>query len=202
MPVILDNTTDAVQTWLDPHRTEWNSELKSLLKPYQGELDCYAVSKDVGKVGNDSPTFIIPVASSENKNNIANFFTSAKKPKKEVDGTAAIKDEIIDDKSQPTNIESTETDERATVDQNRSEDNAPMPVPLDVVTGEKRKASDSLSSSPAKRPAKAADVSKRVPMDTPASRKLRSATTNNTTPSKSPRKANDGSQKITSFFAK
>ncbi len=34
----------------------------------------YPVSKDVGKVGNNSPSFIIPVGSKENKNNIANFF--------------------------------------------------------------------------------------------------------------------------------
>ena len=32
------------------------------------------MTKDVGKVGNNSPSFIIPVDSAENKNNIANFF--------------------------------------------------------------------------------------------------------------------------------
>ena len=61
-------------------------ELQSLLKPFDGELDVYPVSKEVGKVGNNSPSFIIPVDSKENKHNIANFFargttTSPKKAK-------------------------------------------------------------------------------------------------------------------------
>ena len=49
-------------------------ELQALLRPFDGELDVYPVTKDVGKVGNNSPSFIIPVDSAENKNNIANFF--------------------------------------------------------------------------------------------------------------------------------
>ncbi|KAH7026313.1 uncharacterized protein B0I36DRAFT_330366 [Microdochium trichocladiopsis] len=76
MPVILENGSDEVRTWLDPARHEWSAELQSLLRPWKGELEIYPVSKDVGKVGNNSPTFIIPIDSKENKNNIANFFTS------------------------------------------------------------------------------------------------------------------------------
>lgn len=79
MPVILENGSDEIRTWLDPGRSEWSKELQSLLKPYQGELECYPVRKEVGKVGNNSPSFIIPVASSENKHNIINFFKNAKK---------------------------------------------------------------------------------------------------------------------------
>lgn len=74
MPVILDNGSKDLETWLDPKRTTWSKELQSLLKPFDGELEVYPVSKEVGKVGNNSPNFIIPVASSENKSNIANFF--------------------------------------------------------------------------------------------------------------------------------
>ncbi|KAI1332563.1 hypothetical protein F5Y16DRAFT_355945 [Xylariaceae sp. FL0255] len=74
MPVILDNGSEKMRTWLDPGRFEWSDELQSLLKPYDGELEVYPVSKDVGKVGNNSPTFIIPIDSKENKSNIANFF--------------------------------------------------------------------------------------------------------------------------------
>lgn len=77
MPVILDMGSQEMATWLDPHRTTWSKELQSLLKPYEGELECYPVSKEVGKVGNNSPTFIVPVNSKENKNNIANFFSGA-----------------------------------------------------------------------------------------------------------------------------
>jgi hypothetical protein len=78
MPVILENGSEDIRTWLDPHRYTWNKELQSLLVPFQGELEVYPVSKDVGKVGNNSETFIIPVASSQNKNNIANFFAKGK----------------------------------------------------------------------------------------------------------------------------
>lgn len=54
MPVILNNGSDDMFTWLDSKRSEWSKELQSLLKPFEGELECYPVSKDVGKVGNDS----------------------------------------------------------------------------------------------------------------------------------------------------
>ncbi len=79
MPVILDPGSEQLHTWLDPGRYEWTSELQSLLKPYAGELEVYPVSKEVGKVGNNSPNFIIPVASKENKHNIANFFAKGTK---------------------------------------------------------------------------------------------------------------------------
>lgn len=63
-------------------------ELQSLLKPFEGELDVYPVSKDVGKVGNNSPSFIIPIDSKENKSNIANFFAKgASSVKKGQDST-------------------------------------------------------------------------------------------------------------------
>ncbi|KAG5298187.1 DUF159 domain-containing protein [Histoplasma ohiense] len=81
MPVILDPGSREMATWLDPHRITWSKELQSILKPYEGELECYPVSKEVGKVGNNSPEFIIPVNSKENKSNIANFFTSTAKGK-------------------------------------------------------------------------------------------------------------------------
>ncbi|KAK8048722.1 feruloyl esterase b precursor [Apiospora phragmitis] len=74
MPVILNNGSEELRTWLDPKRYEWSKDLQSLLKPFEGELEVYPVSKDVGKVGNNSPTFLIPIDSKENKSNIANFF--------------------------------------------------------------------------------------------------------------------------------
>lgn len=77
MPVILDNGSEALRTWLDPGRHEWTRQLQALLKPFEGELDVYPVHQDVGKVGNNSPTFIVPLDSKENKSNIANFFSKA-----------------------------------------------------------------------------------------------------------------------------
>lgn len=80
MPVIFDLNLPALRTWLDPSRTEWSEELHSLLRPWPysvggASLDIDAVSKDVNKVGHSSPTYVVPVASSANKSNIANFFS-------------------------------------------------------------------------------------------------------------------------------
>ena len=40
MPVILENGSDDIRTWLDPKRSEWSKELQSLLRPFSGELEC------------------------------------------------------------------------------------------------------------------------------------------------------------------
>ena len=89
MPVILEPGSTAMATWLDPRRVTWSKELQSLLKPYEGELECYPVSKDVGKVGNNSPDYIVPINSKENKKNIANFFAN---PPKGKSGKASVED--------------------------------------------------------------------------------------------------------------
>lgn len=75
MPAILDQGSQAIRTWLDPQRQEWSRDLQSLLKPFKGDLDIYPVTKDVGKVGNNCPSFVIPRDSKENKSNITNFFS-------------------------------------------------------------------------------------------------------------------------------
>lgn len=77
MPVVLDAGSDEMRTWLDPARHEWDGALQSLLRPFDGALDVYPVSKDVGKVGNNSPAFVVPLDSKENKSNIANLFAKA-----------------------------------------------------------------------------------------------------------------------------
>ncbi|KAG6137145.1 hypothetical protein E4U28_004705 [Claviceps purpurea] len=74
MPVVLDPGSDEMRRWVDPGSHEWSRELQALLRPFEGELEVYPVSKDVGKVGNNSPSFLVPLNSKENKNNIANFF--------------------------------------------------------------------------------------------------------------------------------
>ncbi|KAM3547179.1 hypothetical protein MY1884_009683 [Beauveria asiatica] len=95
MPVILEPGSDAMRRWLDPNRYQWTKELQSLLQPFAGDVEVYPVSKDVGKVGNNSPTFIRPVYSRENKSNIANFFSSPRddragaSPEKSVDASTS-----------------------------------------------------------------------------------------------------------------
>ncbi|CAD6440263.1 9e6e13ce-4a85-4376-b594-61e473f0c496 [Sclerotinia trifoliorum] len=206
MPVILDNGSEDVRTWLDPKRSSWSKELQSLLKPYEGDLEVYPVSKEVGKVGNDSPNFIVPVASTENKSNIANFF--AKGGKKDVKASSKASDapkksKEEDTKHTPIKEESTNRDDRKTIDHDGSEDNSPLPVPkkenrqgikheLDGVDiGEPPKKSRRTSASPQK-----------VSPPVASTRKTRSATSNNYG---SPKKSSDqkkGSQKITNFFSK
>ncbi|KAK7416779.1 hypothetical protein QQX98_004972 [Neonectria punicea] len=79
MPVVLEPGSDDLRMWLDPCRREWSHELQALLKPFDGKLSVYPVTKDVGKVGNNSPSFIIPLDSKENKSNIANLFANVSK---------------------------------------------------------------------------------------------------------------------------
>ncbi|KAJ7353294.1 hypothetical protein DFH08DRAFT_693051, partial [Mycena albidolilacea] len=60
-PVILD-TPEALTAWLDTSSQRWNQDLAKLLAPTACDLECYPVPKEVGKVGNESPTFIQPLA--------------------------------------------------------------------------------------------------------------------------------------------
>ncbi|GAA6059894.1 hypothetical protein JCM10212_005277 [Sporobolomyces blumeae] len=59
MPAILDSTHE-IETWLSPR--PFDDKVKRLIRPFEGELDVYAVDQRVGKVGNESPDFIKPVA--------------------------------------------------------------------------------------------------------------------------------------------
>lgn len=129
MPVILEAGSDEMKTWLNPSLVGWNRDLQSMLKPYQGELECYPVDKAVGKVGNNSPQFLIPVNSTENKSNIANFFGQQRATAKEVaakneaarcDQKAEVAKHGDENRVTTSNVESTE-------------DNAPLPKPQDEV---------------------------------------------------------------------
>ncbi|KAL1902086.1 hypothetical protein Cpir12675_000193 [Ceratocystis pirilliformis] len=77
MPVILDPGSDALRMWLDLSKTVWEDDLQNILCPFNGKLEVYPVTREVGKVGKDSPTFVVPVNSWENKINIANFFQAS-----------------------------------------------------------------------------------------------------------------------------
>ncbi|OJJ40420.1 hypothetical protein ASPWEDRAFT_33808 [Aspergillus wentii DTO 134E9] len=215
MPVILEPGSDAMKTWLDPNKTTWSKELQSILKPYEGELECYAVPKEVGKVGNNSPDFIVPVSSKENKSNIANFFANAKKKK----GEPQIKTENEDTKA-PENdpslleqkIMKDKDKQRTTQDDEWSEDNAPVPVPGvkrerpledpgDISGEDIKKQKIYTAATPSPKAHKLATAPKSSEIST--GRKTRSAT-HNITPSKKAieKKSTDGSQRITNFFRK
>lgn len=197
MPVILENGSDQIRLWLDPSRSEWSKELQSLLKPYDGELECYPVSKEVGKVGNNSPAFIVPVASADNKNNIANFFSRKEKEAKGSENkTSSVADEV-EVKVDGGGIEQAE--------HKSSENKAPLPVPASPPAksiGSKRKhaaeqdddmSSDDIARSKADRPTTAS------PQKTPG-KKSRSATSNGS--KGKPITASTGSRNIAGYFQK
>ncbi|KAG9078823.1 hypothetical protein FS749_009116 [Ceratobasidium sp. UAMH 11750] len=82
MPVILDGK-QAVR-WLEAGDGKaWRGEvLEELSKPYEGKLICYEVPNGVGKVGNEDPSFVEPVA--ERKDGLKAMMSKmAQKPKVE-----------------------------------------------------------------------------------------------------------------------
>jgi putative SOS response-associated peptidase YedK len=205
MPVILDNGSENMRIWLDPKRNTWTNELQNLLKPYKGELEIYPVSKDVGKVGNNSPTFIIPIDSSANKNNIANFFSNPKNSKPAATPKKASAKETAVKEENNTQIKHDPDENRKTVDHSGTEDNAPLPVPKDENShGIKRERIDDVMEEEPPSKAKKTEESpekRRSKSPVKSTRKLRSATSNGTSPAK-PVSKEKHSQKITSFFGK
>lgn len=92
MPVILP-TAEAISTWLgmdaEPKSDaevkkgvelddSWSFEVAKLLRPLQSELECYKVPKEVGKVGNSDPSFILPIEG--RKDGLKAFFAKQKQP--------------------------------------------------------------------------------------------------------------------------
>ncbi len=204
MPVILEAGSEGMKTWLDPARYKWSSELQGLLKPFEGELECYPVSKEVGKVGNNSPSFLIPVDSKENKNNIANFFARG----------GGLKQEKGEEKEKVVEVEKGKDGvgkrEMKNVDELKEEEEGKKDGGLGTPTrvGIKREASTGgLSPGKGEPPVKKLAFTTPSPAKTPVGGKDKmqtrgkiSATKNAAkSPMKSKGKA-DGSQKITKFF--
>jgi putative SOS response-associated peptidase YedK len=195
MPVVLNPGSEELRTWLDPNRYEWSKELQSLLKPWDGELDIYAVTKEVGKVGNNSANFIVPVNSTENKKNIVNFFNKqaelAKSPKK-----PRAKDETDDVES------SGDVKKESHAHSTEFKAESPPPSTAKSRTGAKRQHKEivDIDDGPA---AKKGQNSSSQAASSPSkgARKMRSATSNGTASKGSPKKA-ENSKKITSFFVK
>ena len=204
MPVILENGSDQVRTWLDPGRLEWSKELQLLLKPFDGELECYPVSKEVGKVGNNSPMFMVPVASAENKNNIANFFSNAKKAADGNEQKKKIMNTEEEVKEEGTEIKQDEGDTRATIDHGSTEDNAPIPVPSTEYPKRRIKREHEPDEGNEDPKAKSLKIGGSTTQSTisPEKRllkKTRSATNNGSFKS-GPTKSDGRSQKITDFY--
>ncbi|KAJ8291641.1 putative peptidase [Rhodotorula toruloides] len=88
MPAILPDHS-AIALWLSPEG--WSDKLKSIIKPFEGELEYYAVDRGVGKVQNDSADFIKPVA--QKKGSLDSFFAkqAASSPSKSTASTSSPK---------------------------------------------------------------------------------------------------------------
>lgn len=183
MPVILDPGTEAMSTWLDPSRTTWSKDLQSILKPYEGELDCYPVAKEVGKVGNNSSDFIIPINSKENKSSIANFFANAKKTEEKSSAAAAAVDiSLTKGLDSPDVTIKDEEEEELTAHGVKREHTPDTPTAKQEI--KKQKAQQASVTPSRQKP------------------KLRSATHNSPLNKSTATKPTDGSQRITSFFKK
>ncbi|KAH8700076.1 hypothetical protein GQ44DRAFT_744153 [Phaeosphaeriaceae sp. PMI808] len=203
MPVILDNGSDAIRSWLDPSSTEWTQHLQSLLKPYHGELECYPVNNGVGKVGNNSPSFIAPINSPQNKNNIANFFGNQRKAKQ--DPKVKIEYDINETRATTDHMEGTadtvalpDTDCPATQTSKhlKSTKRGRCEADFDDDTADTKTPSKmhkfALSASPPKKTVA-------LPSSIPAKKQCTRSATSNGSAAKTPK--GGGSQKITSFFS-
>jgi putative SOS response-associated peptidase YedK len=186
MPVILNPGSPELFKWLDPKQYTWTKELQSLLKPFDGELDIYPVDQAVGKVGNDSASFIIPVNSTENKKNIVNFFNKqaelAKSPKKPTQ-VKVKQDDPDKQKSTQESITATTSPPQSTADSQKGVKRE-MDELSDIEEPATKKQAPGLKSSPVKN-----------------TRKMHSATSNGSVSKSSPKKV-DNSKKITTFFTK
>ncbi|KAL2017864.1 hypothetical protein VTK56DRAFT_1609 [Thermocarpiscus australiensis] len=195
MPVILEPGSDAMRKWLDPGRCEWSKELQGLLKPFEGELEVYPVSKEVGKVGNNSPSFIVPLTSRENKSNIANFFAKGAAAKK--GGAVKPEVEVKKEPGPPKQGEDEETESKTVEELGETADDGGMGTQKE---GVKREASSSpvKGEPPAK---KAASVKEGSPFKEKQHVRGKISATSNAarSPVKAKAKAG-GSQKITKFF--
>jgi len=199
MPIILDNGSDDIRTWLDPNKYGWSKELQAILKPYDGELEVYPVAKEVGKVGNNSPNFIIPVASSENKSNIAYFFSKGGAAKGKTQSKATTTNSIKEEEF----VKQEPGETCVTLDHNSTEDNAPLVVPKDEVKkGFKRELEDSKSEEPPSKTTKLSSSPSKAPSPAKPAAKAKSAITNIKPSPKKPASKEKGTQKITSFFNK
>jgi putative SOS response-associated peptidase YedK len=218
MPVILEPGSPEMFLWLDNGgHSSWAPELQALLKPYDGELECYPVVKDVGKVGNNSPTFIVPVDSKDNKQNIANFFGGAKKAAKSEEAKKEVVKEEQEVEKKGAKVEHEDDAPKQTVMEEEVNEESNAPVPASPSVGIKRehekdddevvKAEEAHSDKKPKMSSPIKSTASPTKVNSNINKRSRDATSNHTLERAAAKKAgavkaSDGSKKITSFFEK
>ncbi|BFZ63910.1 hypothetical protein YB2330_005047 [Saitoella coloradoensis] len=133
MPVILPPSQ--IETWLDPSRP-WDKDLAALLKPNDEGLEWYTVRPDVGKVGNEGAELVKPV--DEAKGSLMVFFGKGGKAGKEDKGVPSSRggSKGVDVKNEEEKDENVLLGEKG--ENGLSENNAPLPVPVQVTPAKKR----------------------------------------------------------------
>ncbi|KAK0534767.1 hypothetical protein OC842_002549 [Tilletia horrida] len=203
MPVILPDA-DAIALWLGlPSKSKSKKEgetgladVAKLLKPFdRGELQCYRVPPEVGKVGNSDPKFILPVA--DRKDGImAAFGRASAKAKSSSQGSATgkIKKEEEHEKQEAGEREVKQED-------TNSETHAPLPSQSsdDVPSGGKKRQSEAGAgeTTPSKKKSKTEESSTKSPP--PSKGTKAAASPQRTSKAKSAQAA--GSRDIRSFFS-
>ncbi|KAH7107181.1 DUF159-domain-containing protein [Auriculariales sp. MPI-PUGE-AT-0066] len=211
MPLILNNDSD-IDLWLNNDKG-WDKSVAQLVKPYDGPaLECYPVPKEVGRVGTDSPSFVLPV--SQRKDGIQAMFARQK-----AQGNKG--------SPQKASFSSSETSEGPSQHSGHSTDcTSPQvtPRPSRIKSGDSRNAQNTdeseiieiADSSPVRRDQEVEITSSPPGSPTTTGKRKRIATPPPTTPRKkkpktgaaSPvkqkqqREAAKGTAKITSFFSK
>lgn len=226
MPVIL-RTAEDVRLWLDPQRWHWDGDLQKLCRPLEEEeLLCYPVSQEVGKVGNDSAEFMVPVGSKESKRSIEGFFARSAAAKGRPGSVKKEEDELhlkLEDARIKLEHSPEGSDTEIITEHNHSETNAPLPIPKTELNKNESGFSDSkrikhsrsnspepsakrLKTSPSQTVAGTEELKKQQQRESSTSltHTTRSATSNRKTRpiSTSPIKTLGKDRKITSFFSK
>ncbi|TEB30459.1 DUF159-domain-containing protein [Coprinellus micaceus] len=217
-PVFLTNKA-ALDAWLDTSSQTWTPELsKFVLRPYQDQsvpLECYQVPKEVGKIGNESPSFIEPVAS--RKDGIQAMFAKQKQAQTEPSSSQS---KSLAPSSSPPKPSFSPTASQSKVAGAEADSNAPdlhppstpppkvkrprSASPIDLTADDEATEPEAKKVKVADKNTKAGSSSgskpKKAPPKSPTKNKSKSSTSS---PKKSTAKPSaGGSAKITSFFKK
>ena len=149
MPLIL-STPAQLSAWLDTSNQEWTPKLAKLVRPYsvppslgsvnkdkKGEvgLECYAVPKEVGKVGTESETFIEPV--NRRKDGIEAMFSRQKQKDIETKSSPSTPEKAAQTQKNSNPPESRKRT-RATVDEHQERHRSPSVELLGELPTKKR----------------------------------------------------------------
>ena len=129
----------------------------------------YPVKKEVGKVGEDSPLFIVPLDSAENKSNIANFFTKSPTKSKVITEKAVDKNAGVDINSETHAPGKRKVEEMAQEMDQKEEESSPKKV---KVIGDEMKGQSPVKTAQRKPTKRAQPPAKKSPVKKEAGSKI------------------------------